>query len=83
MPMLITRARLIQILTRPRLIQMWFSLVVFVVMAAAALGATVTFSTGALLLALALAPALIVVLLWPGVQPLTASEVIHGTDRRH
>ena len=70
-------------MTRSRLIQMWLALVVFVVVAAVAFGAVVTLSTGAMLLALALAPALIVLLLWPGVQPPTASEVIHGTDRRN
>ena len=70
-------------MTRSRLIQMWFALVVFVFVAAVAFGAVVTLSTGAMLLALALAPALIVLLLWPGVQPPTASEVIHGTDRRN
>jgi hypothetical protein len=62
---------------------MWLALVVFVVVAAVAFGAVVTLSTGAMLLALALAPALIVLLLWPGIQPPTASEVIHDTDRRN
>jgi hypothetical protein len=70
-------------MTRSRLIQMWLALVVFVVVAGVAFGAVVTLSTGAMLLALALAPALIVLLLWPGVQPPTASEVIHDTDRRN
>ena len=65
------------------MIQMWLALVVFVVVAAVAFGAVVTLSTGAMLLALALAPALIVLLLWPGIQPPTASEVIHDTDRRN
>jgi hypothetical protein len=70
-------------MTRTRLIQMWFALVVFVVVAAVAFGAAVTISTAAILSVLALAPALLVLLLWPGVQPPTASEVIHGTDRRN
>jgi hypothetical protein len=70
-------------MTRSRLIQMWLALVVFVVVAGVAFGAVVTLSTGAMLLALALAPALIVLLLWPGVQPPTASEVIHDTDPRN
>ena len=70
-------------MTRSRLIQMWLALVVFVVVAGVAFGAVVTLSTGAMLLALALAPALIVLLLWPGIQPPTASEVIHDTDRRN
>jgi len=69
--------------TRSRLIQGWFGLVVFVVVAAIAFDATVTVSTGVMLLALAVAPALVVLLLWPGVQPPTASEVIHGTSRRN
>ena len=62
---------------------MWFAAVALVVFAALALGAAVTVSTGAMLLALALAPALLVLLLWPGVQPLTAPEVIHATDRKN
>ena len=69
-------------MTRSRLIQIWFAFVVFAVVAAVAFGAAVTVGTGAMLLTLALAPAVIVLLLWPGVQPPTASEVIHGTDRR-
>lgn len=69
-------------MTRSRLIQIWFAGVALVVVAALALRAALTVSTGAMLLALALAPALLVLLLWPGVQPPTASEVIHGTDRR-
>jgi 4-hydroxybenzoate polyprenyltransferase len=59
------------------------ALVLFVVVAAVAFGAAVTVSTAALLFALALVPAVLVLALWPGVQPSTASEVIHGTDRRH
>jgi hypothetical protein len=70
-------------MTRSRLIQIWFAAVALVVVAALALGAAVTVSTGAMWLALALVPAVVVLLLWPGVQPPTASEVIHGTDRRN
>jgi hypothetical protein len=70
-------------LPRSRLIQMWFALVVFVVVSGIASGVAVTVSTAAMLVALALAPALLVLLLWPGVQPPTASEVMHGTDRRN
>jgi hypothetical protein len=68
-------------MTRSRLIQMWFALVVFVVVAAVAFDAAVTVSTAAMLFALALTPAVLVLLLWPGVQLPTASEVLHSSDR--
>ena len=68
-------------ITRSRVIQVWFAAVVLVVVAAVAFGAAVTVGTGVLLLALCLVPPVIVLVLWPGVQPQTASEVLHG-DRR-
>jgi len=61
------------------LIQVWFALVVLAVVAAVAFGAAVTVSTAAMLLALALAPALLVPLLWPGGS---TSHGIRG-DSRH
>jgi hypothetical protein len=69
-------------ITRSRLIQVWFAAVALVVVAGVAFGSTVTVSTGAMLLALSLVPPAIVFLLWPGVQPLTAADVVHGRDRR-
>jgi hypothetical protein len=69
-------------MTRSRLIQAWFAGVALVVVAGVAFGAAVTVGTGAMLLALSLVPPAIVLLLWPGVQPLTAAEVLHGRDRR-
>jgi hypothetical protein len=69
-------------MTRSRLIQVWFAGVALVVVAGVAFGAAVTVGTGAMLLALSLVPPAIVLLLWPGVQPLTASDVLHGRDRR-
>ena len=68
-------------MTRSRLIQIWFATVVLVLVAAAALGASMTIGTGVVLLVLSLVPAAIVLLLWPGIQPQTASEVLHGADR--
>jgi hypothetical protein len=68
--------------TRSRVIQIWFAAVVLVVVAGIALGASVTIGTGAMLLALTLVPPAIVLLLWPGVQPPTAGDVIRGVDRR-
>jgi hypothetical protein len=69
-------------MTRSRLIQVWFAAIALVVVAGVAFGAAVTVSTGAMLLALSLVPPAIVLLLWPGVQPLTAAEVLHSRDRR-
>jgi hypothetical protein len=65
-------------MTRSRVIQVWFAAVVLVVVAGVALGAAVTVGTGVLLLALCLVPPVIILVLWPGVQPPTASEVLHG-----
>jgi hypothetical protein len=42
----------------------------------------VTVSTGVMLVALCLVPPAIVLMVWPGVQPRTASEVLHDADRR-
>ena len=68
-------------MTRSRLIQMWFVAVAIVVASATLLGASVTAGTGGLLVALCLVPPGIVLMLWPGVQPQTAGEVLRG-DRR-
>ena len=69
-------------MTRSRVIQVWFAAVALVVVVSVAFGAAVTVGTGALLLALSLVPPAIVLLLWPGVQPPTAAEVLHDVDRR-
>jgi hypothetical protein len=69
-------------MTRSRLIQVWFAAVTLVVVAGVAFGAAVTVGTGAMLLALTLVPPAFVLLLWPGVQPLTAAEVLYGGNRR-
>jgi hypothetical protein len=69
-------------MTRARVIQVWFAAVALVVVAAAAFGAEVNVATGGLLLTLSLIPPVIVSLLWPTPQTLTAGDVIRGTDRR-
>ena len=69
-------------ITRSRLLQIWFVSVSLIAVAAFALGASVTVSTGAILLALCLVPPAIVMKLWPGVQPQTISQVIHDADSR-
>jgi hypothetical protein len=73
---------MLKTLTRSRLIQVWFAAITLIVVAGIAFGMSVTLSTGVLLLALSLVPPAIVLLMWPGVQPPTASEVLRGTDRR-
>ena len=69
-------------MTRSRLIDVWFAAVLLVVVAGIALGVSVAVSTGAMLLTLSLVPPAIVLLLWPVVRPVTASEVLHGAARR-
>jgi H+/gluconate symporter-like permease len=68
-------------MTRSSVIQAWFAAIALVVAAGASFGAMVTVATGEMLLALGLVPPVIVLLLWPKVQPLTASEMLRGTDR--
>lgn len=67
-------------MTRSGLLQVWFAAVTLIVVAAIALGVSISLSTGALLLALCLAPPLILRMLWPGVPPQTIAEVIHDAD---
>ena len=69
-------------MTRTRVIRVWFAAVALIAVAAVAYGVEVTVGTGGTLLTLSLVPALIVFLLWPGPQPLTARDVLRGTDRR-
>jgi hypothetical protein len=69
-------------MTRTRLVQIWFAAVAVVGLCGIVLGATVMLSTGVLLLALCLAPPVILLFLWPSVQPPTAADVLHGPDVR-
>ena len=69
-------------MTRSRLIGIWFSAVIVVVVAAMAFGAAVTIGTGALLLAMCLVPPVLVWLLWRTGSPPTIAEVIHDTEQR-
>src|SRR5579872_2726897 len=62
-------------MTRSRVIQSWFVALTLVAVASIALGASVTLSTGAILLALSVVPPTIVLMLWPGPQPATAADV--------
>jgi hypothetical protein len=68
--------------TRANAIQIWFAGVVVALAWGVVLGASVTASTGALLLALCLAPPVIVLLLWRGVHAPTLADVPESEDRR-
>jgi hypothetical protein len=69
-------------MTRSRLIQAWFATISLIVVAAAALGVTVTVGTAAILLPLSVVPPVILLVLWPGIQPRTAADVLYGRDQR-
>jgi hypothetical protein len=69
-------------MTRSRLVAIWFSAVIVVVVAAVAFGAAVTIGTGALLLAMCLVPPVLVWMLWRTGSPPTIAEVIHKTEQR-
>ena len=66
---------------RSTVIQLWFAAVVLGTVCAVALGVSMTTSTGVLLAALALIPPGLVMALWPRTEPMTAGQVLRGTDR--
>ncbi len=68
--------------TRLKVIQVWLAAVALVVVAAVALGAEMNVGTAVVVATLSLVPPLVVFLLWPEPQSLTAADVIRGTDRR-
>ena len=68
--------------TRVRVIQIWFSVLALVAAFWFAFGTAIGVGTVALLVGLSVVPPAILLVLWPGVQPLTAAEVIRGTDLR-
>jgi len=69
-------------MTRSRLIQVWFAAILLIVVAAVALGITVTVGTAAMLLALSVVPPAILLVLWPRVQSRTAADVLYGREER-
>jgi len=64
--------------TRSRVLQVWFTAVVLMAVAAFALGVTVTLGTGALLVAFSLVPPAVVLMLWHGAPPPTVGEVLRS-----
>ena len=69
-------------LTRSRALQFWFAAVLLIVVACVAFGVAMTIGTGAMLLVMSLVPPAVVLLLWPGIQPLTIGEVLRGSEHR-
>jgi hypothetical protein len=69
-------------MTRSRVLQNWFAAVLLIVVACMALGVAMTISTAAMLLVMSLVPPTVVMLLWPGAQPLTIGEVLRGAEAR-
>ena len=67
--------------SRARVIQVWFAAVALVFVAAGTFGADVTLATVGMTLALSVVPPIIIFLLWPRPQSLTAGEVLRGTER--
>lgn len=74
---------MLQDMTRTKLIKVWFVTVALVIVALFARGASVTVGTAAVLLALCLAPPIMTLMLWPGIEPPTAGDVLRGVDRRN
>ena len=69
-------------ITRAKVIQMWFGAVILVAAFWFAFGTALGVGTVALLVGLSVVPPAILLMLWPGAQPLTAADVIRGTEPR-
>jgi len=69
-------------ITRARVVQVWFSAVALIAVFWFTFGTAIGAGTTALLVGLSIVPPAILLILWPGVQPLTAAEVMRGTEPR-
>ena len=76
------REEMLKNLTRSRLIQIWVAAIALIAAATVTFGADMTLGTALLLLALSVVPVVLVLFLWPGAQPISAADVLHGTERR-
>lgn len=70
-------------LTRARMLQVWGAAVLVATALGALFGSAPGLPTLALLLGLALAPAFILLMLWPGQQSPTVGDVMRGRDEQH
>jgi hypothetical protein len=69
-------------LTRAKVVQIWFAAIALIVAAGIAWGAAITIGTGAMLAALCLVPPVILLVLWPAVEPSTVAELLHDAETR-
>jgi hypothetical protein len=63
-------------LTQTKLLLSWCSIVALMIGVMLAFGVTMNLATGVMLVALCLAPPLIIYMLWPGVPAPTVTEVL-------
>lgn len=73
---------MLKTLTRARVIQIWFATIALIVAAGIAWGAAMTIGTAAMLAALCLVPPVILLVLWPAVEPPTVAELLHDAETR-
>lgn len=76
-----TGAALEMSMTRMNVLGMWCAAVVASVAVVLAFGVTMTMSTELLLVALSLVTGAMILLLWPGTQTRTASDVLYDRNR--
>jgi len=69
-------------MTRLRAIQVWFAAASLLAAAAIALGWVPTLGTAMLLLAMALVPPALALMLWPSADTATMAETIHDAKAR-
>jgi hypothetical protein len=66
--------------SRGQWIGAWFATVAVAIASSVVVGATVTLSSVALLVAMSVVPPAIVLLVWRGAPPATAAEVLYAVD---
>jgi hypothetical protein len=67
-------------LTRRQWIGAWFATVAVAIAISIVVGATVTLSSIAMLVAMSVVPPAIVLLVWRGAPPATAAELLYAVD---
>lgn len=67
--------------SRSKVIIAWFAFLALVSVPLMVSGISIGMTTAALLVGLSIAPPALLLMLWPGVQPPTAGEVIRGERR--
>jgi hypothetical protein len=68
-------------ITRNRFVALWFAAVAVVIASVVALGVNIGVSTTALLLALALVPPGIILVLWRGAPAQTVGEILYTANK--